>query len=359
MLTLRQAQTLCPKHMHNGPCGGVRVSGHCEASNQLPCPYLDILEHLPWRNPNLYPVEHRYSSGKLEHALRAGAFVTIAEVYTPDSADLSHLLEQYLPLQEHITAVNIAEHALATPHTSTLAAAHLFEEAGIEAIINLTCRDRNRIALQGEILGAAALGIKNIFCITGDHPKLGDHPEAKAVFDLDSLELIGLVNQLRSEGKFLSGRRLTHPPNVFIGCAASPFSPPITLQAERVATKVARGANFIQTQAIFDLAALKGFIAQLKSFRVLDQAYLIVGIALITSLEQALWLKHEVPGTRIPDSLINSLSTRTPRQQRHFGLDYAKSIVEDLRTFPGVSGVLLFPLHSDTTSLQEFLIDKA
>ena len=350
------AQTLCPKHMTNGPCGGVTPAGACEVDGALPCPYLDDLALLPWRQPTM-PRERavRRSEGRLERTLHSGRFAVIAEAYTPDSADLSKLIQTYRGFQDKITAVNIAEHALASPHTSTLAAASLFEQNGVEAIINLTCRDRNRIGLQGEILGAAALGVKNLFCVTGDHPALGDHPEAKAVFDLDSLELIALAKRMRDDGLLLSGRVLEPPPRLFIGAAANPFTRPFDLQAERVAAKVAAGADFIQTQGIFDVGGFEGFVAQLRDFGALEHAYLIAGVAVVTGLEQALWLQREVPGARVPDELVERLRRTPERRRRDFGLAYAADLVARLRGVAGVSGALLFPLHGDVLSLREVL----
>ena len=355
---LFRARTLCPKHMTHGPCGGVRVSGACEVDAALPCPYLEVLDSLPWRYPvipqkRLEPPTR--SEGKLERALHSGEFVVIAEAYTPDSADLSGLIATYSAFKDAFTAVNIAEHALASPHASTLAAAALFERAGMEAIINLTCRDRNRIGLQGEILGAAALGVKNVFCVTGDHPALGDHPEAKAVFDLDSLELISLAKTLRDEGRFLSGRELERSPDLFIGTAANPFTRPAELQAERVAAKVAAGADFIQTQAIFDTADFAVFAAQLWAFGVFEHAYLIAGVAVVTTLEQAVWLQRHVPGARVPDELVEQFKKTPEARRRAFGLRYTGDLITQLRAVPEVSGVLLFPLGGDVTSLRAVL----
>lgn len=357
MNDLLRARTLCPKSMTNGPCGGVKASGACEVDDAWPCPYLEVLNVLPWRQPSLQGVatfSPRDSKSKLERALHSGEFVVIAEAYTPDSADLSGLIETYRVFQDRITAVNIAEHALASPHASSLAAAALFERAGIEAILNLTCRDRNRIGLQGEILGAAALGVKDVFCVTGDHPALGDHPEAKAVFDLDALELISLAKGLQ-EGRFLSGRELEHPPELFIGAAANPFTRPAELQAERVAAKVVAGADFVQTQGIFDVARFEGFTRQLRDFGALERAYLIAGVAVVTTLEQALWLRREVPGARVPEELIERFETTPESKRRAFGLRYTSDLIARLRAVPEVSGVLLFPLGGDVASLREVL----
>ena len=353
---LVEAVRTCPKHMTHGPCGGVSSSGRCEADADLRCPYLDVLDDLPWRNPELTEsAEKDVSGGRLERTLTTGNFALIAEVYTPDSADLTELVESYLPFKDNVTALNIAEHALATPHASTLAAAALFERAGMETIINLACRDRNRIGLQGEILGAAALGVKNLFCVTGDHPKLGDQPEAEPVFDLDSIGLIRLVKQLRDEGELLEGRKLTASPRLLIGAAANPFSPPADLQAERIAAKVTAGANFIQTQGVFDVAGFEGFVAGLRRWGVLEHAHLIVGIAIATSAAQARWLQREVPGARVPDELIKKLDALPPAVQREAGVAYAAQLVEKIRLVDGVSGALLFPLHGDVASIGEVL----
>ncbi|MEM9679690.1 MAG: methylenetetrahydrofolate reductase C-terminal domain-containing protein [Bacteroidota bacterium] len=360
---LTQAREICPKCMEHGPCGGVRANGGCEVNEGLHCPYLDVLDDLPWRQPQLSksqdhrlrPQDEAYSQGKLEATLRAGNFAIIAEVYTPDSADLSQLIAQYTPFKDNITAVNIAEHALATPHASTLAAAALFERAGLETIINLTCRDRNRIGLQGEILGAAALGVPNIFCITGDHPALGDDPTATPVFDLDSLGLIALAKQLRDDGTLLTGRKLTTSPDIFIGAAANPFSTPINLQAERVAAKVAAGANFIQTQGIFDVSGFTTFVEQLRDWGALEYAHLIAGVALVTSSKQARWLQTAVPGARVPNELIERLEHLPESDQRTFGLDYAINLIAELKALDGVSGVLLFPLQGDISSIARLI----
>ena len=355
-LALELARQRCPKRMHNGPCGGVTAAGMCEVDAALACPYLEITDELPWRNPRVPGGRSpQRSAGRLEASLRAGAFVLIAEAYTPDSADLAGMVATYSALGNRITAVNIAEHALATPHASTLAAAALLERAGVETIVNLTCRDRNRIALQGEVLGAAALGIHNLFCVTGDHPRIGDHPQAQAVYDCDSIELLQLARHMCDRGQLLSERRLAVPPRLLLGGAASPFSPPYTLQAERVAAKIAAGADFIQTQAIFDLESFGDFVGQLGALGALERAWLIAGVALIGSLEQAVWLQRHVPGARVPQSLLALLAATPQHRQREAGLRYSAEQIARLQAMPGVSGALLFPLMGDVDALAEVL----
>ena len=353
---LDAAQQICPKHMLNGPCGGVSPGGGCEVDAALPCPYLAITKSLSWRAPRVpsgRPPQR--SAGRLEATLRRGEFALIAEAYTPDSADLGGLVRRYTAFDQRITAINIADHALATPHTSTLAAAAIFERHGLETIVNLTCRDRNRIALQGEILGAAALGVSNLFCITGDHPQLGDHPDATPVYDLDSLQLLALGRRLCDEGRLLSGRPLDVAPQLMLGAAANPFTPPVELQAERVAAKVAAGADFIQTQAIFDIDRLEQFVDQLRQHGALDRAWLIVGVAVVVSLEAALWLQHNVPGAHVPDALIERLRRTPEAARRGAGLAATAELIERLRTIDGISGALLFPLLDDVAALGELL----
>ena len=345
--------------MTHGPCGGVAPGGGCEVDAMLRCPYPLIADQLPWR----VAVDARAdfsdlranNPSPLAQKLRRGEFVTIAEMYAPDSADPAAHIARYEQFAEQIDAVNIANNALATPHLSTLATAALCERVGLPSIINLTCRDHNRIGLQAELLGAAALGIQHVFCITGDHPALGDHPKAKGVFDLDSFGLIRLARRLRDEGEYESGRPLTTRPQWLIGAAGSPFSQPLALQAERTAAKVHAGAEFIQTQAVFGPQPFSDFVTALRDLGALERAWLIAGVGVVTRLEQTHWLREHVPGAFVPDTLINMLR-RTPKaQRRRVGLAYARDLVAQLRETPGVDGVLLFAFDDNVESLGELL----
>ncbi|MCU0490577.1 MAG: methylenetetrahydrofolate reductase C-terminal domain-containing protein [Chloroflexaceae bacterium] len=359
-IALVEAQARCPKRMLHGPCGGVRPGNVCEVDATLPCPYLAIADSLAWRlnAPLTPPTSRKTHSGPLAARLQGGGFALVAEVYAPDSADLSELLRRYEPLRGRVDAVNVADNALATPHTSALATAAMFERQGSAAILNMTCRDRNRIALQSDLLGAVALGVQHVFCITGDHPALGDHRQSRAVFELDSLELIAMARRLRDEGCLHNGRPLQQAPTYMIGAAGSPFSPPHALQAERASAKVAAGADFIQTQAVFDLALFRPFVRHMGELGALQHAWLIAGLAVVTTLEQALWLQAEVPGALVPEEFI-ALLRRTPGPQRRAaGLAYSAEMLAELRATPGVSGALLFPLGGDIESMGE-LIERA
>jgi methylenetetrahydrofolate reductase (NADPH) len=348
---------LCPKHMLNGPCGGVRASGTCEVSESIICPYPSAANVLPWRLRTSAPQgrHNQLSAGTLAQKLRAGQFVTIAELWPPDTIDFGGHIARYAAFQDKIDAVNIASNPLATPHVNTLATAATFERHGFATIMNITCRDSNRIGLQADLLAAAALGVQNVFCITGDHPALGDHPHAKGVFDVDAFGLIALARRLRDTGQFESGRATHGKPNWLIGAAGNPFSHPQALQAERAAAKVFAGAEFIQTQAVFSAEAVRGFVNQLADFGALALAWLIVGVGVVTTLEQAVWLNGHVPGASVPDVFMERLRREPAHRRRHAGLTYAREVMAELREMRGVSGVLLFAMEDDVESLGELL----
>lgn len=359
--TLDQARSLCPKHMTHGPCGGVRPGGGCEADATLLCPFPRLGDALPWQHlqpegaPRRLDRRTLATLNTLAGHLFGDAFVVIAELWPPDSADLAATVHRYLALGPRLAAVNIADSPLASPHVSSLATAALFERHGLAAIMNLTCRDRNRIALQAELMGAAALGVQAVFCITGDHPALGDHRHAGAVYDLDSFGLIRLARRLRDEGTYESGRPITDRPRWLIGAAGSPFSLPTEIQAERAAAKVHAGADFIQTQAVFDADAFRHFPARLMDLGALEQARLIAGVGVVTTLAQAAWLNRDVPGAHVPEHFIASLQRTPPSRRRAAALRYAADLIAQLRAMPGVSGILLFAMEGDVESLGELL----
>lgn len=282
-------------------------------------------------------------AGTLAARLRDDQFLVVVEVYPPGGADASPMLERFAPLREHIAAVNVADSPMATPLMSGMAAAALFERSGIPAMYNMACRDRNIIALQCDLLGAAALGIQSVFCITGDHPTAGDHPEARPVYEIDSLQLIGLARQLRDEGIFESGRPVDSPPSYLIGGAGSLLKEPLSREAERTAAKVAAGADFIQTPPVFDMKLFREFVNRLRDLGVLEQARLIAGVSLVTTAEQALWTQSDMPGLRIPQSFVDTLVRTPTEQQQAIGLAYATDMLAQVRDVPGVSGVLLYP----------------
>jgi methylenetetrahydrofolate reductase (NADPH) len=357
ILSLAQAEAICPKHMRHGPCGGVNPGNVCEVDDTLACPYLPLLDKLPWRQEK--PLEGLTLSlagqGKLADRLRADDFAVVVEAYPPAGVDVSALIERYAPFEDKVDAVNVAENPLSTPYLSALATAALFEQKGIPTILNFTCRERNLIGLQSDLLGAAALGVQNVFCVTGDHPTLGDHPYAQPVFELDSLELVALARQLRDEGRFESNRELESRPTYLVGAAGSPFSIPPDIQAERAAAKVAAGAEFLQTQAVFNVKLFRKFVARLTDLGTLNGAWLIAGMAVVTKLEQAIWLQTQVPGSLVPNELVSLLRRTEPVRRRKVGLSYIAELISQVREVPGVRGMLLFPLEGDIESIGELI----
>jgi methylenetetrahydrofolate reductase (NADPH) len=354
---LGAARAACPKHMRHGPCGGVRPGGVCEADAKLACPYLSLYDKLPWRQSSRVTPRPRGAGAKgaLADRLRAGGFASVVEVYPPDGADPGALLAQYKTLLPRIDAINVPDNPLATPHLSALAMAALAQRSGIPAILNVTCRDRNRIALQSDLLAASALGVENIFCITGDHPALGDHHDARPVFDLDSFELLALARQMRDEGVFGNGQKLDAPPTYLIGAVSNPFIPPAEWRAERTAAKVAAGADFIQMHPVPDMQALRSYLGQMSDWGVFESAWLIAGVVIVTSLEQARWLQTEMPTPLVADDLMGLLYHTPPEHCRAEALAYTADLIADLRHTPGVSGVLLFPMGQDFESVAELV----
>jgi methylenetetrahydrofolate reductase (NADPH) len=355
--SLAQAEAICPKHMRHGPCGGVHPDNLCEVDDTLSCPYLALLDKLPWRlEAPLQGLTHSQAGqGKLATRLRSGGFAVVAEVCPPAGADVSTLLRRYQPFCDRVDAVNVADNPLSSPYLSALATAALFAQKGFPTVLNVTCRDRNLIGLQSELLGAAALEVQNVFCVTGDHPVLGDHAYAQPVFELDALELIALARQLRDDGALESGRTIDSRPTYMVGAAASPFSIPSEIQAERAAAKVAAGAEFLQTQAVFNLKLFQAFIQRLTELGALEGTWLIAGMAVVTKLEQALWLQTQVPGSLIPNEFVSLLRQTKPAQRRAAALAYTADLIGQVRQLAGVSGVLIFPLNGDVESMGELL----
>jgi len=344
---LDRARASCPKHMTNGPCGGVAADGTCEADAALTCPYPPLAAELPWRNPS--PPSQKpppRSSGQLEARLRAGEVAVLLEAYTPPSADMGELAARYAPYAGAIDAVNLADHAVATPRASTLAGAAALGRAGIEVIANVSCRDRNAIALQGDVLAAASLGVSTVLCLTGDHPAVSGQPAGHPVYEYDAFELLGLVRHLRDTATFTDGRAVETAPAVLAGAGANPFSNPRELQAERVAAKVAAGAEVLLTQGVFESSGLRGFLDDLERFGALSGAWLIAGVAVVTSLEQAEWLAS-VPGAQVPEELVAALRRTSPDRRRAEGLRRAREVADELADDPRVSGILSYPILDD------------
>jgi methylenetetrahydrofolate reductase (NADPH) len=279
------------------------------------------------------------AGGRLERVLRAGLFAVTAELNPPDSADPQELYDAALVLAEVVDAINTTDSSGANVHMSSLGTSALLLKAGYDVVMQMSCRDRNRIALQADLLSAAALGVKNVLCITGDDVSVGDQPETKRVFDFDSMHLLRTAQIMRDQGVFLSGRRISVPPALFLGAVENPFAPPLDWRAERLAKKVEAGADFIQTQYVFDVEVFRAFMTRIQDLGLLERVYILAGVGPLKSPKAAEFMRTRVPGVVIPDSILNRLK-KTPRDRwREEGIQICIEIIEQVRDIVGVSGI--------------------
>ena len=209
----------------------------------------------------------------------------------------------------------------------------------------MVCRDRNRLAMQSDILGASALGIRNMLCLSGDHQKFGDHPKAKGVFDIDSIQLIAMVKQMRDEGKFLSGEEIDGPPKMFIGAAANPFAEPFEWRVYRLAKKIDAGADFIQTQCIYNMERFREWMQQANDMGLTEKVYILAGVTPMKSVGMARYMKNKVPGMDVPDEIIKRLKGVEKKKQSDEGIKIACEQIEEFKKMKGVAGVHLMAIE--------------
>lgn len=279
------------------------------------------------------------SGSRLERVLKAGRFAVTAELNPPDSADPQAVYERALVLATHCDAINATDASGAHCHMSSVGMCAVLTRAGYEPVYQISCRDRNRIAIQGDILGAAAMGVKNVLCLTGDGVQTGDQPEAKPVFDLDSMTLLRTVRIMRDHGQFLSGRKLDVPPRLFVGAAENPFVPPYDFRPLRLQKKWQAGAEFIQTQYCFDVPRLREFMQRVRDLGLDEKLYILVGVGPLRSAKVAEWMRANVPGVFIPDAIVERLKGAHAKQQTLEGKKLCIEIIQQVREIPGVSGV--------------------
>ncbi|HEX7588881.1 MAG TPA: methylenetetrahydrofolate reductase [Anaerolineae bacterium] len=279
------------------------------------------------------------AASRRERVLHAGLFAVTAELNPPDTSDPQEVYDAALVLSEVADAINATDASGANTHMSSLGLCAVLLRAGYEVVMQMSCRDRNRIALQGDLLGASALGVKNVLCLTGDDVTAGDQPEAKRVFDLDSLHLLRTAKIMRDEGMLLSGRKLTVPPRVFLGAAENPFAPPILWRPQRLAKKIEAGADFIQTQYVFDVNVFREFMALVRDLGLHERVYILAGVGPLRSPRAAEFLRTRVPGVVIPDLIVGRLE-KTPREQwQEEGIRICVEIIQQVREIEGVAGV--------------------
>lgn len=281
------------------------------------------------------------TTSRLAALLREGHFVVTAELTAANSADPEATWRRADVLRGFVDAINCTDNTGAHVHISSLAAAHLLVDKGLEPIMQLTVRDRNRLALQADLLGASALGVRNIVLMSGDDVTAGDHPEARRIYDIDSMQLIEIAVGMRDRGMYLSGRKLDRAPSFFVGAVENPFAPPIEFRPLRLQKKVAAGAEFVQTQLVFDLAMFKAFMQKAVDLGVSAKAFILATVGIPRSARGARYMKDKVPGLHVPDAIVNRLEAVAPARQAEEGIRIAVEIVQALRDIPGVAGVHL------------------
>lgn len=279
------------------------------------------------------------SEGRLERVLRSGRFAVTAELDPPDSADPEEVYEAALVLSEVCDGINATDGSGAHCHMSSVAICALLTRAGYAPVLQVSCRDRNRIAIQGDVLGAAAMGVCNVLCLTGDDVTVGDQPQAKRVFDFDSIQLIRTVKIMRDKGMFLSGRKLTRPPKLFIGAASNPFVQPYAWRPLRLAKKVEAGADFIQSQYCFDIPLFRQFMGQVRDLGLDEKVFYLVGVGPLRSEKAAEFMRTKVPGIHIPDEIVERLRKTPKEKKRSEGKRICVEIIQQILEIEGVAGV--------------------
>jgi len=365
-VTALRCPTRCKKEVRNGPCGGVRQDGYCELDPTMPCAWRDIFEHngevLPERLPprefnfggrstwiaealegmptiSPLPAKRELPAGRLQQDLESGDFILTGEVAPGTAANGTAVLTQAEQLAPFVSAINATDAAGANAALSSMAACALMARNGYTAVLQMTCRDRNRIALQNDLLSATALGIENVLCLTGDGVANGDHPGAKPVFDLDSVSLIAAARTLRDGGTFLSGRALNAAPEYYIGAVENPFAPPAGARVQRLKKKIDAGAQFVMTQMVYDLPAFELFMAEVCRQGLHRRCHILAGVGLLTSPKTARWIQKNVPGVRIPEPILAELENAASPMKA--GIAMTVEILRRLRTIEGVAGAHL------------------
>lgn len=305
------------------------------------------------------------SGSNLERMLKAGHFAATGELGPPQSADGDVIRNKAKLLKGFVDAVNITDNQTAIVRMSSIGAGTIVVQEGLEPIIQMTCRDRNRLAIQSDLLGAYALGMRNLLCLTGDHQTFGNHPNAKNVFDMDSVQLVKMVSEMRDDCIFECGDKFKGiEPRFFVGAAAAPFADPVDFRPYRLAKKVKAGANFIQTQLVYDVEAFAGYMEKVRGLGLHEQTYILAGVGPLKSPGMARYMKNNVPGILVPDEIIDRMTaagapwankdkdelTKEDKAARtkawqEIGIQICIDLINQLREIKGVAGVHIMAIE--------------
>jgi methylenetetrahydrofolate reductase (NADPH) len=291
------------------------------------------------------------ASSNLERMFAAGHFAVSAELGPPKSADVEVIKTKAAALRGVVDAVNITDNQTAIVRMSSVAAGVLAIREGLEPVVQITCRDRNRIAIQSDVLGAYSLGVRNILCLTGDHQRFGNHPTAKNVYDMDSIQLVTVLKTMRDAGTFVCGDEIRNSPKepvtpvrIFIGAAENPFGDPLDFRAIRLAKKVKAGADFIQTQCIYDMERFEEWMRQVRARGLHEKVRIMAGVTPLKSVGMAKYMRDSVAGLTVPQSYIDRLEAVAAKDKKAVaeeGIRICVEQIERLRAIPGVAGIHL------------------
>jgi len=275
---------------------------------------------------------------KLEKMLKAGHQAVTSECGPPRGSDAEAIKEKARMIKDHVDAINITDNQTSVTRLCSLAACIHLKLAGLDPILQMVTRDRNRIAIQSDILGAASFDIHNILCLSGDHQSFGDCAAGQNVHDLDSMQLIQTVRHMRDEGKFLGGEDIKRPPSMFVGAAANPFADPYEIRVPRLAKKVAAGVEFIQTQCIFNLDKFERWMGEARDRGLLEKVYILAGLTPLKSAGMAKYMKNRVPGMDVPDEVVARIAGVPKEKQAEEGIKMCIEAIQRLKEVPGVAG---------------------
>ncbi len=279
----------------------------------------------------------------LEKVLKSGAFAVTAEIGPPKGAVAAVVKRKADLLKGSCDAYNVTDNQTAIVRMSSLAGCIMLKEAGLDPVMQIVVRDRNRIAIQSDVLGAVALGIGNFLCLSGDHQRFGNHPQAKGVFDIDSIQLIQTLKNLRDEGKFISGDEVNGEMPLFIGAAANPFADPVDFRVARLAKKVRAGADFIQTQAVYDIERFATWMKGVRQLGLHKEVFILAGLIPPKSIGMARYMRDYVPGIHVPDEIIERLENADDVKEE--GQKITLELIEALEEIEGVSGIHLMAVN--------------
>jgi methylenetetrahydrofolate reductase (NADPH) len=299
-------------------------------SEQPSVPLITKLKEFVMRKPG--------TPSKLEKILTAGHVAVTSECGPPRGSNPAVIKKKAALIKNHVDAINVTDNQTAMTRLCSLASVIHLKSMGLEPVLQMVVRDRNRIALQSDILGAASFDIHNILCLSGDHQTFGDCPEAQNVYDIDSMQLIRMTRHMRDNGKFIGGDEMDGPPRMFIGAAANPFADPFEIRVSRLAKKIAAGAEFIQTQCIYNLEKFEQWMQQVRDRGLHEKTFILAGVTPLKSAGMAKYMKNRVPGMDVPDDVIKRMSAVPKQKQPQAGIDICVETIQRLKAVEGVSG---------------------